>query len=196
MKNFILGLGAAACVSACSLTDVTTSGFDKPSSTGRPNGTTSAYEWGADTSAVTSNRYAYEVGPTWLDKFGAFSGISSGASVTAPPDTGVVTMTGSYEAAYMFGIEAGFVVSSGYASRDSGSMSVSVDYAAGTLVGGSNDGTLAVNGTFTGTSLGGSATFDGVSGPLKGLVGGNEAIGVFHGHNSTTTHAGGFIVNP
>lgn len=196
MNKLLLGLGAAACVSACGLTDVTTSGFDKPSSTGRPNGTTSAYEWGADTSLVTGNRYAYEVGPTFWDKFGAFSGISSGAAVTAPPASGVVTMTGSYQAAYMFGIDGGFVVSTGYANETAGSMSVSVDYGAGTLTGGSSSGRLSVNGTFTGTSLGGTASFDGVSGPLDGLVGGDEAIGVFHGHNSTKTHAGGFIVNP
>lgn len=192
---FCLAVCAAA-LSACVEPDVTISGFDKPAAGGRPNVTVSAYEWGQHTSGVTGNRYAYEVGPTLYDKFGAYAGISGTPSVTPPPTSGVVVMTGTYEAAYMFGINSTFASASGFAGETTGPMVVTVDYGTGSLQGSSTSGLLSVNGNFSGTSLTGTATFDGLAGPMEGLVGGDEAIAVFHGQSDSKIHAGGFIVHP
>jgi len=58
-----------------------------------------------------------------------------------------------------------------------------------------NGNRLSVDGRIDGTTLSGTVTYDGVAGSLRGLVGGNEAIGAFHGHDDNNVFAGGFIAN-
>ena len=90
---------------------------------------------------------------------------------------------------------------------DRGSITLNADFATGRLTGGGtgqdggtsnlvlNNNLLTVDGTFAGSTLGGVVTYDGVSGPLRGLVGSDEVIGAFHGHTDSQVHAGGFIAN-
>ncbi|MEM8980692.1 MAG: hypothetical protein AAGD04_14490 [Pseudomonadota bacterium] len=64
------------------------------------------------------------------------------------------------------------------------------DFDAGTLTGSSGD--LTVNGTLSGTTLGGTVTYDGQDGTLTGLAGADQAFGAFHSASGTMIYAGGF----
>lgn len=197
-------------LSACNLTgDPTNSGFATPSSSGAIAGKASGIgvRSGSDQSSVTGNVYGYEVGAVSEDGLQGFTGIASGASVSAAPATGSATMNGRFEVAIIQGVSTDGTRVSGSTGIDSGSLTLVADFDNGTLTGsatGADAGSLnpylrnnqlEIDGRFDGSELSGTATYDGVSGPLRGLVGGNEAIGAFHGHNDTKVHAGGFIVN-
>ncbi|MGV6838613.1 MAG: hypothetical protein ACWA40_00315 [Planktomarina sp.] len=70
----------------------------------------------------------------------------------------------------------------------------------GTLTGTSSNTFVTVNGTFSGSNLGGNVTFFGMNGAVEGVVGSNGAAGVFHGGGTSgtlgnTVFSGGFVVN-
>ena len=208
MKKTLVALVAVSGVAGCLEADQTSSAVRTPNSAGVISGSTSSNsERGSDVSSVTGNTYAYAAGGIESAGLQGFAGIVSGASVTAPPVTGSAVMTGDFEVAVL---EAIFVVgdqvqASGYTDR--GSLSLTADFDDRTLTGTgtgidggisnfyANNNVLTVNGTFSGDELSGTVSYDGVSGPMTGLVGSNEAIGVFHGNDDHQVHAGGFIVN-
>ncbi len=208
MKKFGYLGAAVLALSACSesISDPTTSAFSQPNAVGTIQNTDAARLAGSDSSGVTGNVYGYEAGSIDGEVFAAFSGVAAGASVTPPPASGPATYTGTFEVGVVGSI---FDTGSGYSgsvTTDNGSITLNADFDAGTLTGsgtGVNDFTnfvlngneLEVNGTITGTQLRGTATYDGVSGPLNGLIGSDEVIGVFHGNSDSQTHAGGFIAN-
>lgn len=77
----------------------------------------------------------------------------------------------------------------------SGNITLNADFDAGTLTG--SDFNLDVNGTISGTDVGGSVTAQAftstVDGDLDGLIGTTGVIATFHGTDSNTTMAGGFV---
>lgn len=205
----ILCITATVTLAGCfTISDPTDSGFARPSSTGGLSETSRGRD-GNDFSSLTGNGYGYQVGTVSGQGLQAFAGIVPGASVAAPPASGTAQLNGRFEVAFIDFIlvnGAGTSVS-GQSSLDSGTLSLTADFANGTLRGSGTgvdgrfvnislaENTLLVDGRFDGEALTGTVTYDGVSGPLTGLVGSNEAIGAFHGHTDGQVHAGGFIVN-
>ena len=186
----IFGTALSGCLEA----DQTASGFKTPIAEGVMSGNSNSnVAFGGDGSPVTGNAYSYQAGGIKDEGFQAYSGIVPGADVSAPPTTGTATMTGRYEVAVVEGIFTTGETVNGLGGTRSGSLTLEANFANGTLVG--SGGQLSVDGTFSGTTLSGTATYDGLSGPLRGLVGSDEAIGVFHGNSDSAVHAGGFIVN-
>jgi len=208
MKTILVAaLPAALCFSGCGSLygDPTDSTFVTPNSSGSIFRTDSGRQSGSDFSSVTGNGYGYELGVVSNDGLQTFSGIVPGASVSAQPPGGTVVMTGSFEVGVIDAVFVSGDIARGTPYIDSGSLTLTADFGAKTLTGSStgrssglfrNNNPISVDGRFEGTALTGRVIYDGVSGPLTGLVGGNEAIGVFHGHNDGQSHAGGFIVNP
>ncbi|MEM9970781.1 MAG: hypothetical protein AAF762_06740 [Pseudomonadota bacterium] len=201
MAPFLL----SGCTVSLLFGDVTESAFVTPNSSGvigRTSGPGTVA--GSMTSTTTGNVLGYEAGPDGDDKFQAFAGIASGATVTPPPAAGTATYTGTYEVAAVDFILRTITGASGTSYVDEGSIALEADFGAGTLTGtgvstSSNPdvsgNTLSVSGTFSGDVLTGTATYDGVAGPLSGLVGSDEVIGVFHGNSDRQVHAGGFIAD-
>ena len=208
MKSIILTSIACVLLAGCQLGtgDPTNSSFSTPSASGSLSKTTNGRS-GSDVSGVTGNVYGYQVGSVPDDGLQGFAGIASGASVSAAPATGTATFNGDFELAVIDYIITDGTRVSGQSSFDRGAITLTADFDTGRLTGGGtglsgsvgnivlSNNVLNVDGQFTGQSLGGTVTYDGVSGPLRGLVGGNEVIGTFHGHTDSQVHAGGFIAN-
>lgn len=112
------------------------------------------------------------------------------------PGSGTATYYSSYE---IVGIEninftetsatTGFITGSNFS--DSGNITLSANFAAGTLTGA--DGDLSVNGTHSAgsTNLGGSVTYRGVKGSLDGALDVDSLIAAFHGNTDAIVFAGG-----
>lgn len=197
--RFVVLTLAAFGLSGCLEPDQTSSGFRSVSASGTVSGVSSTstnVRSGSDFSSVTSNGYAYAAGAVKDEGFQAYAGIASGASVSPPPVTGSATLTGTFEVATVTTIFKNGDNLNGFSSFDSGPLSLSANFDAKTLTGtGSGTRELEINGTFSGDKLSGTAIYNDVSGPLTGLIGSNEAIGVFHGNSDSDIHAGGFIVD-
>ena len=130
-----------------------------------------------------------------------------GASVAPVSGLTSATYTGTFELALIDLILVLGDSVQGSSTFDRGNISLTADFNAGTLTGSGtgldlgsfslllNGNQLSVDGTLNGTALSGTVTYDGVTGPLQGLVGSDEAIGAFHGHNDSQLFAGGFIAN-
>jgi len=207
MKKTLILCLAFSGVTACNLTgDPTNSSFATPSRSGALNeaGGFGARS-GSDFSDVTGNGYGYQVGSVTDDGLQGFSGIVPGASVN--PGSGVATYTGTFELALVGSISASDTFVSGSTTQDRGTISIGVDFVSGSVDGGgrglnlaSNDllngNELEIDGRIgSGSALSGTVTYNGVSGPLRGLAGDEEVIGAFHGHTDSQVHAGGFIAN-
>jgi len=208
-KSFVLavvGLG----MSACNLIgDPTNSGFTTPTNDGTIVGkvNTSPSRSASERSTITGNVYGYQVGAVKGDGLQGFAGIASGATVSAPLASGSATMNGTFRVGAIQNVSQNGTSFSGLAFNDVGALTLVADFDAQTLTGSGtgedgaginsrlNNNVLEIDGRFNGSTLSGTATYDGVSGPLQGLVGANEAIGAFHGHTDGAVHAGGFIVN-
>lgn len=149
-------------------------------------------------SQATGNGYVYSVEFNPDVGVRGYAGLMPGASVSdLPPPNTVATLTGHYRVDWKtYETATSTNIQLDRQGGASGVVTLVADIDAGTLIGTSetaND--LAVNGTFDGNDLSGTATFRGVTGPLQGLIGADEAIGVFHGSSSNSVHAGGFIAN-
>lgn len=159
-------------------------------------------------SALTGNGYSIHVGISPDNGIRGWAGVVPGAQVSAQPPSGTATMSGGFkvQSVEIFNATSNDIQTSGR-FFDSGELDLVADFDAMTLTGARRPrvintptGPLAqtpinVAGTFNGTELSGTVTYDGVTGPLSGIIGGNEAVGVFHGNSATQLHAGGFIVN-
>lgn len=114
------------------------------------------------------------------------------------------TGTASYNTSYGINLREGTDGSSPDVIQDSGAITLLADFDAGTLTG-SVSGPLDsfdVNGTLSGGEIGGSVTFNyedsssapqTINGTLDGHIGTFSAIGAFHGSDSDTVMAGGFV---
>ncbi len=210
MRKFhFIFTAAAVTLIGCGEADQTATGFKTPTTVGGLSGNGGAQvRFGNDFSAVTGNGYAYQAGAIDEAGFQAFAGIVPGASVEAAPASATTaTMRGQFEVAVVDAILMGGTTITGQNSIDSGSITLVADFQNGTLTGSGNgvdggfqniflnENLLTIDGTFSGTTLTGTATYNGVSGPLRGLVGVDEAIGAFHGNDDGQVHAGGFIAD-
>lgn len=196
-------------LAACNLGmgDPTNSSFTTPSSSGQIT-RASGGRTGAITSPETGNIFAYQVGSVTDDGLQGFAGLAPGASVSAAPVAGSGSFVGLFEVGVIaFVIQNGTQVT-GQTTVDRGAIGLTVDFGSGTVTGGGtgldagltnvylDQNPLTIDGTFSGGTLTGTAIYNGISGPLRGLVGANEVIGAFHGHTDSHVHAGGFVANP
>lgn len=120
----------------------------------------------------------------------AIAGLLPGTSVTEVPTSGTASYHGVYGVAFVTDISVSSSILSGYAGEETGSITLNADFSAGTLKG--SAGGLTVNGEFSGTDLNGTVEFNGLTGELDGLIGGDATIGVFHGNDDDDVFAGGF----
>jgi len=199
---------AATCLialSACELSQeaATNSGFRTPSASGVISG-------GVDNDGQRSSRTVSDgagggfavVSGTNDDGLAAYAGIIPGTTVGDVQATGGATFDAQFTTAQITGVNltetgrgSGFIT--GRPSIVSGDITLVADFDGGTLTGTSDGGTLAVDGDIgTGTSLTGSVTYLGVNGALRGNVGTDRTIGVFHGNDEDTIFAGGFTGTP
>ncbi len=189
----ILFIGAVcAALSACSDSELyVQSSFETPSSSGTFRGLDTVYLSGQDTNALGG--YAYALGDTGGSGFRAHTGLLPGTATAPPPTTGVAVMTGSYSLGEITGIDIGFTSITGSPNRSSGALTLTADFANQTITG--TSGSFEVEGTISGSDLGGKIIFGAAEGKLTGVVGATAAVGAFHGRSDTRLIAGGFVVD-
>ena len=193
MTRLFTLLGAALLAAGCSNDRYTDSGFESFSAIAYFDADLDrvAVEGG---DSVGGDGYVYVVGDTGGDGFAAYSGLTPGTDLATPPTTGSAVMSGRYEAGRISGIDVNGDRISGYPDRESSGISLTADFGRGTLRGTSDDTLLTVRGDFLGRTLSGEVIFDNDEGKLKGQVGPDKAVGIFHGNDETDVFAGGFIV--
>ncbi|MEP4197699.1 MAG: hypothetical protein ABJL99_18910 [Aliishimia sp.] len=180
---------------------LTVSGQTSVSSTGTVNIDLSDESNGNVSSAgVGLAAYATGVDLT-RGRVSANAGIQNGATVGAAETSG----TGSYSARYQYTMiddasRTSVFISGTQITSAERSITLNADFDAGTLSGTTSD--LDVNGTISGTTLGGSAVvdYDFFAGPsgtidttLAGEVGSTGVIAVFTGNDGDTVLAGGVV---
>lgn len=191
-----LAIIAALSLAACQSTQdsATRSGFTQPNS----GGTIGA---GIENNFNKINRvvrddsgggFAYASGTLNGEGFGAYSGLLPGTRVTPTALSGTAAYDARYSLTEITGIDLNGNRLTGRSTVTSGSITLNANVANGTLRGA--DSRLTVIGDLeAGNNLGGNVSWRGVSGPLDGLISGDEVIGVFHGNSETVIFAGGLI---
>lgn len=147
-------------------------------------------------SDFSGNGYTIEIGGEagfTSAGFRASAGMFPGSSVGDLPSTGTAVLSGTYEVVYGNSITASALGTKGLFGYSSANIDLTADFTNGTLIG--QTSRLVVSGLFSGSVLDGFVTFDGTAGTLDGLIGGDNAIGIFHGHSDTEIFAGGFLVD-
>ena len=121
------------------------------------------------------------------DDFLGVAGFRTGIGVG---DALTTTGSVSYNAAYDFTRTRGNTE-----IERAGNLTLIADFttASATVTGADNG--LVVNGTFDGTDLDGSVTFDGVTATLDGAIGEDRVVGAFAGHDQDGVLVGGFAGN-
>lgn len=209
-KHILSALAAVASLAGCggSLTgNPTDSAFATPSASGNLSRATGG-RTGSSFSDLTGNGYGYQVGSVSNDGLQGFAGIVPGAAVEDAPINGFAEMNGTFEVGLIDFIFQNGTQVSGQTTFDRGDITLFVDFTNNRVTGGGtglggglstnfvlDNNALEVDGRIEDGALTGTVTYDGVSGPLRGLVGANETIGAFHGHTDNQVHAGGFIAN-
>lgn len=120
----------------------------------------------------------------------ARAGLASTTSVAGPILDGTATFTGDY---HLFTITNADLVDGAITRTDAsqdGTITLTADVDALTVTG-SADG-LVVQGTFGGTALGGTVSYAGINADLTGLIGTDQAVGVFQGETLDSVLTGGF----
>jgi hypothetical protein len=73
-------------------------------------------------------------------------------------------------------------------------ITLTADFADRTLTGTSDEGFLVVNGELNGNDeLNGTVTYRDLRGTLRGVIGTDKVVGIFHANNADLIYAGGFI---
>ncbi len=136
------------------------------------------------------NGYAFELGREGT-AFSAFGGILPGTDLGPLPTSGLASMSGAYQI-HEVGKSDGEERDYGGIQSTTGRITIRADFDYNTLQG--NDGVLNIDGTFSGDTLTGAAYFNQRPAVLVGKVGGDSAVGVFHGTDDATAYVGGFLV--
>jgi hypothetical protein len=189
----LITLGAlSACTTTPSQDSLTNSGFVTPTSSGTIN---------AGLTQATTNGLIDADGEGFLFQTGvreeagleAVAGLLPGTEVTFRPSEGSATYTGEYFIGTIRDIDASAGFITGIPGEERGSLSINVDFASGAVAGQGSNGLLSLSGGLSGRNLSGTVIYREVEGPLDGLIGGDQAFGVFHGNNADLIYAGGFI---
>ena len=133
---------------------------------------------------------AYVIGVD-LEQYEAWAGVMPNSTVGAEMDNGSATYTGQYSLAKVSGVDLVNDTPTGNAGADFGNITLTADFDRQTIIG--SDGDLEIDGRIDGTALSGDVEYEGIDGELQGVIGADAAIGAFHGHDSDTVYAGGFV---
>ncbi|EBA10733.1 hypothetical protein [Roseobacter sp. CCS2] len=114
--------------------------------------------------------------------------VNHGDAVTA----GTVNYSGSFNLDIGERTDGGFQI-----DGDSGSITLTANAFSGTVVGSGvgTDGTLEINGTFTDTDMGGTATYGGVNANIAGVIGQDGITAAFAGNTDDAVLVGGIALN-
>lgn len=143
----------------------------------------------------TENGYAFQVGynedRTGFETQAAMFDVDT---LAAPTSGGSADMTGFYQLeALVSPVMIDGDLSGTRLTRPARAITLTVDFENNAVSGA--DGGLVLDGQFTSTGqLDGTASFQGMTGDLSGVVSDADAIGVFEGKNETGVFAGGLIV--
>lgn len=195
MRTAVVAFGVMLLLTACNTQDnLTTTRFATPSATGVINiGLQDAQSRVYTTPFDSRSGYAFQIGQIPNEGLFAVAGLLPGSTVTAPP-TGSASYSGTYNLVTVSGISMDNDSIGGFTRGYSGDLTLLANFANGNVVSAPGSA-LTVDGTATGRNLSGTVTFEGVEGDLRGLIGGDNAIGAFHGEGNDDTYmfAGGFI---
>lgn len=115
-----------------------------------------------------------------------------------PPTSGTTEMTGRFDLVRLTDLTVVGDLPTGTREQISGPMTLAVTFgAAGTNAIITAAGDLTVNATYDPANqnrLAGTVSYQGVAGAVSGLMGADQALGVFQGSQETTAYAGGFAV--
>lgn len=138
-------------------------------------------------SNMTNNGgFVYQIGRVaGTDEFLGVAGIAPNTRVGAAPTEASATYTGEYSLAYADRDE--------FSDAITGEITLDADFSTRRLTG--QSGGLSVNGTITGQTLGGTASYRGVDADLTGRIGASRAVGAFAGHTKDAVLTGGFVAN-
>ncbi|MBB5722563.1 hypothetical protein FHS72_002189 [Loktanella ponticola] len=183
---------SAAAMSACETTQdqATMSGFTSPSSTGRISGDLSGNPV-VPIIDEDGDGFSFTAGSVSGEGLKAVAGLVAGTDVSFRPSVGSASYDGVYALTYVddISLDNGYI--RGERDATSGAITLTADFARGTLV--SSNSPVTVNGKLDGRDLSGTVSYRGVNGQLDGLVGGDKTVGAFHGNNANLIYAGGFI---
>jgi hypothetical protein len=190
--------GVMLLFSGCGATqeNLTTTRFVTPSPTGAINiGLQDATSRVYTTSTDSRSGFAFQTGQIENEGLFAVAGLLPGSTVTAAP-SGSANYTGTYNLVAISGIALTDDSIYGFRREESGSLALRANFGNGNVTSAPGSA-LIVNGNANGTVMRGTVTYQGVSGDLNGLIGGDRAIGAFHGEGNDDTYmyAGGFIAN-
>jgi hypothetical protein len=190
--------GVMLLIAACGATqeNLTTTRFVTPSPTGAINiGLQDATSRVYTTSTDSRSGFAFQTGQIENEGLFAVAGLLPGSTVTAAPSSSA-NYTGTYNLVAISGIALTDDSIYGFRREESGSLTLQANFANGSVVSAPGSA-LSVNGTANGRDLSGTVSYNGISGALDGLIGGDRAIGAFHGEGNDDTYmyAGGFIAN-
>ena len=150
--------------------------------------------------AATGNGFAYTAGVQVESReqqavMGV--GLLPGTDVTAPPSTGFAVYRTEFE---YLRLQSSDGFKTGPIFKGQGRLNLNADFGNGTLKGSvlGGSGSFTVDGKFTGKDLTGTVTVapttaSNVTAELKGLMGANQTVGVFHGKAGNSAVVGGFI---
>lgn len=191
---------SAFAISGC-LPDLTESEFATPTASGE-----FAQEFVESVNHInddgSGNGYAFEIGVDDDDFFGVeypvitvLAGVLPTTSLSDLPSSGQATFNGTYEAVAVNLADVDETMTADEvkdAFYHTGAITLQADFGAGTLEGSGGD--LTVSGTFSSDQLGGTVDYNGLSGELQGLIGGDGSVAVFQGDDLDEVLVGGFIV--
>lgn len=184
----------SACTTTPSQDSLTQSSFVTPSSTGGINvGLTQTNTDGIVSPA--GEGFLFQTGVREGEGLEAVVGILPGTEVTFRPSEGSATYTGNYSIGTIRDIDASGGQIIGFPGVEQGVLTISVDFASGAVEGQASNGQLFLTGGLVGRDLAGTVVYREVAGPLDGLVGGDQAFGVFHGNDADLIYAGGFVLD-
>ena len=133
-----------------------------------------------------------------VGQIAAYSGIAPNPNVGSAQTSGSATYLADYEYYLVDRISRSPTLVTGTLYQEAGTIALNANFNTGQLTG--NAATLDVNGTISGSNIGGTVTADygflpseSLTGSLTGNIGTNGVIGAFTGQDSNTALAGGFV---
>jgi hypothetical protein len=205
--HLAIGLSAVAALSGCNASGLasstTNSGFGSVS--GSRVNVSLSNELNDTVSNASVGTVAFVTGLDLTNgQAEGFAGIQSGANTGSAVTSGSANYNTTYAYQVIDDVNRTTTFLTGSRVTENGSMTLAADFNAGTLTGSNSE--LRVNGTISGTDVGGSVTviYSGfvpgsgtvsgsATGNLDGNIGSTGVIGAFHGTDSDTVFAGGFV---
>lgn len=129
--------------------------------------------------------FAYQYGRVaGTDRFLGVAGVAPNTDPGGVPTAATATYDGEYQLAHV----------GDTTDTKRGDITLNADFSAGTLSGAA-DG-LSIDGTISGTSIGGRASYGGVNADMTGVIGTERAVAAFAGNRRGEVLVGGIVAAP